>query len=104
MEHLMSQPDSFNAILLQESEPYWKNYLKHPFILIMDDGSLDHLLYKVWFEQYCSLECVEENNVLCALLDQLADVIDENRLGLLKETFHSCSQFEMDFWNQAWFD
>lgn len=224
MEYLMNQPDSFSAILLQESEPYWKNYLKHPFIQALADGSLDqnlyrnymiqdylylkeygkcfaqgvlkgkdeefrqicrhylqrisdfelevhrgafqqldisseqlketdpsltslgytsymlkecyegeeaeiltailacalsyeyiaekmvehnpdclnHPLYREWFEQYCSLEYAEENNRLCALLDRLTGHLDGNRLEHLKEIFHTCSRFEMGFWNQAW--
>lgn len=51
IEHLMRQPDSFSAILLQESEPYWKNYLKHPFIQALADGSLDQNLYRDYMIQ-----------------------------------------------------
>lgn len=51
IEDLMNQPDSFSATLLEEFEPYWKNYLKEPFIVAMADGSLDENLYRGYMIQ-----------------------------------------------------
>ena len=51
IQELMNRPDSFSAILLKESEPYWKHYLQHPFILALADGSLEQNLYRYYMIQ-----------------------------------------------------
>lgn len=51
IDELKRKQDSFSARLLEETCPYWENYLRHPFILALANGSLDPGKYRYYMMQ-----------------------------------------------------
>ena len=65
-------------------------------------GAADHPLYGEWVRGYADEGYQAANRDLVALMDRLAQGLEEKALQTLEDIFLQCSLYEMGFWDMAW--
>lgn len=65
-------------------------------------GAADHPFYGEWVRGYASEDYAATNQVLMALMDELAKDVTGARFDRLEEIFVNCSRYELGFWDMAW--
>lgn len=105
--------------LLNASKMIWDAYNEHPFVLGIQNGTLerdkfryyimqDFLYLKDYAKTYAvgvaKAKSVETANlvILIETLDRLSAHYTEEQLRHLEDIFIACSRYEMAFWQMAW--
>ena len=65
-------------------------------------GAADHPFYGEWVRGYASEDYAATNQVLMALMDELAKDATGAQFDRLEEIFVNCSRYELGFWDMAW--
>ncbi|KIA76924.1 hypothetical protein DB43_HD00500 [Parachlamydia acanthamoebae] len=59
--------------------------------------------YLLWKSTYSSQKYSDDTDKLIAILDEIADKSSNSTLARIEDTFKDCSQFEWQFWNDAYY-
>jgi len=86
--------------LLAATKDIWAAYSEHPFVLGLQDGTLNREKFRYYIIQdYLYLEVYAK---VFALGIAKAQHDSEAQLRRLEEIFVSCSRYELAFWELAW--
>ncbi|MBS4167570.1 TenA family protein [Parachlamydia sp. AcF125] len=62
----------------------------------------DNNPYLLWKSTYSSQKFSDDTDTAIAMLDEMADRCSDFMLARIEDTFKTCSQFEWQFWNDAY--
>lgn len=65
-------------------------------------GAAQHPFFGKWVSDYSSEGYAQMNTALVALMDKLAEGVDEKQIQHLTEIFVNCTRYELGFWDMAW--